>query len=148
MLRVIDQIGTRRGYAWAVILWSVAAAGHALAASVTGFGVARFALGLGEAGNFPAAIKAVAEWFPRRERALAHASLYLDTFGHTVIAWMWLRQAVAASVDAHGEDARFYRGKLAAAHHFFHCELPTALASHAVLRSLDPALVELDDAWL
>ena len=70
--RIIDRLGTRRGYALAVVLWSVAAAGHALAASVTGFGVARFALGLGEAGNFPAAIKAVAEWFPQRERALAN----------------------------------------------------------------------------
>ncbi len=89
------------------------------------------------------------ELLPRDpQRALAHASLYLNTFGHTVIAWMWLKQALAASVDAQGEDADFYRGKLAAAHHFFHAELPTALASHAVLRSLDPALVELDDAWL
>ena len=61
---------------------------------------------------------------------------------------MWLRQAVAASIDAQGDDARFYRGKLAAAHHFFHCELPRALAAHGVLRSLDAALVELDDAWL
>jgi len=89
------------------------------------------------------------ELLPREpQRALANASLYLDTFGHTVIAWMWLRQAVAASIDAQGDDARFYRGKLAAAHHFFHCELPRALAAHGVLRSLDAALVELDDAWL
>ena len=51
--RIIDRLGTRRGYALAVVLWSVAAAGHALAASVTGFGVARFALGLGEAAMLP-----------------------------------------------------------------------------------------------
>lgn len=69
--RWIDRIGTRHGYAVSVIAWSVAAMGHALARGVFGFGVARFALGLGEAGNFPAAVKAVAEWFPRRERALA-----------------------------------------------------------------------------
>jgi ACS family hexuronate transporter-like MFS transporter len=53
------------------VFWSLAAIGHAWARSVTGFVVARFALGLGEAGNFPAAIKTVSEWFPRRERALA-----------------------------------------------------------------------------
>jgi len=68
---VIDRFGTRIGYALAISVWSLAAMGHALAASVVGFIVARFALGLGEAGNFPAAIKTVAEWFPRRERAFA-----------------------------------------------------------------------------
>jgi ACS family hexuronate transporter-like MFS transporter len=69
--RLIDRYGTRIGYAAAVVLWSVAAMAHAAAGSVLGFGLARFALGLGESGNFPSAIKAVAEWFPRRERALA-----------------------------------------------------------------------------
>jgi ACS family hexuronate transporter-like MFS transporter len=67
----MDRFGTRLGYALAVGLWSVAAAAHALAGSVAGFITARFALGLGEAGNFPAAIKTTAEWFPKRERALA-----------------------------------------------------------------------------
>jgi ACS family hexuronate transporter-like MFS transporter len=68
---VIDRFGTRIGYAIAISVWSVAAMSHALASSVVGFALARFALGLGEAGNFPAAIKTVAEWFPRRERAFA-----------------------------------------------------------------------------
>ena len=67
----IDRFGTRIGYALYLIVWSLAAAGHALASTVIGFAVARFALGLGESGNFPAAIKTVAEWFPRKERALA-----------------------------------------------------------------------------
>lgn len=67
----IDRVGVRLGYAAALVFWSLAAAGHALAGSALGFGIARFLLGLGEAGNFPAAIKATAEWFPRRERALA-----------------------------------------------------------------------------
>lgn len=67
----IDRFGTRIGYAVYLVVWSLAAAGHALAATAFGFGVARFALGLGESGNFPAAIKTVAEWFPRRERAFA-----------------------------------------------------------------------------
>jgi len=69
--RVIDRLGTKKGYAWATGLWSLSAVGHALANSVFGFGVARTALGLTKAGNFPAAIKTVAEWFPKKERALA-----------------------------------------------------------------------------
>jgi ACS family hexuronate transporter-like MFS transporter len=91
--RVMDRLGTRLGFALAVVLWSVAAVGHAvadrapglrfpavlldppsivlLAGAAAGFALARFMLGLGEAGNFPASIKTVAEWFPRRERALA-----------------------------------------------------------------------------
>ena len=68
---IIDRFGTRIGYAIAIGVWSLAAMSHALATGVVGFALARFALGLGEAGNFPAAIKTVAEWFPRRERALA-----------------------------------------------------------------------------
>ena len=69
--RVMDWMGTRKGFSLSVLIWSLAAMGHALVSSVTGFSVARFALGLGEAGNFPACIKTVAEWFPRKERALA-----------------------------------------------------------------------------
>lgn len=69
--RFIDTIGTKMGYIISIIVWSVAAMGHAVARSTFGFGAARAALGLGESGNFPAAIKAVAEWFPKKERALA-----------------------------------------------------------------------------
>jgi ACS family hexuronate transporter-like MFS transporter len=88
--RLMDRLGVRIGFAVAIVIWSVAAMAHAEAeaigriaapvlavaglaytASVAGFIVARFALGLGEAGNFPGAIKVVAEWFPKRERALA-----------------------------------------------------------------------------
>ncbi|MGO4222849.1 MFS transporter [Lysobacter sp. TAF61] len=68
---IIDRLGTRVGYAIAISIWSLAAMSHSLAASVIGFAAARFVLGFGEAGNFPAAIKTVAEWFPRKERALA-----------------------------------------------------------------------------
>jgi ACS family hexuronate transporter-like MFS transporter len=67
----MDRFGTRLGYAVSVVLWSLAAAGHALVRTAFGFGAARAALGVAEAGNFPAAIKAVAEWFPKKERALA-----------------------------------------------------------------------------
>src|SRR5437764_4514821 len=69
--RVMDWLGTRKGFSLALIFWSLAAMGHAFVRSVVGFSVARFALGLGEAGNFPASIKTVAEWFPKKERALA-----------------------------------------------------------------------------
>jgi len=69
--RLIDKLGTRIGYALATGIWSLAAVGHALVSTVFGFGVARSILGVSEAGNFPAAIKTVAEWFPKKERALA-----------------------------------------------------------------------------
>ncbi len=69
--RFMDWLGTRKGFSLAVFVWSIAAMGHAAARSVFGFSVARFALGLGESGSFPASIKSVAEWFPKKERALA-----------------------------------------------------------------------------
>ncbi len=69
--KLIDKFGTRRGFSLAVFVWSLAAMAHAAASSVLQFAVARFCLGIGEAGSFPASVKAVAEWFPKRERALA-----------------------------------------------------------------------------
>lgn len=68
---IIDRVGTRIGYAISIGIWSLAAMGHALVHTALGFGIARFFLGFGESGNFPAAVKTVAEWFPRRERTLA-----------------------------------------------------------------------------
>lgn len=69
--RLIDKVGTKWGYCISVVVWSVAGMLHAVARSVWGFAAARIGLGVGEAGNFPAAMKAVAEWFPKKERALA-----------------------------------------------------------------------------
>jgi ACS family hexuronate transporter-like MFS transporter len=69
--RLIDRLGTKIGYALSLVLWSLAAIGHALVKSTTGFFIARGFLGLTESGNFPSAIKAIAEWFPKKERALA-----------------------------------------------------------------------------
>jgi ACS family hexuronate transporter-like MFS transporter len=69
--RIIDRVGTRLGYALSMVFWSLASMGHALARSFTSFIVARSALGFGESGVFPASIKTVAEWFPKKERALA-----------------------------------------------------------------------------
>ncbi len=69
--RFVDKVGTRIGYMVIMAVWSLSAMGHALANSVLEFGIARFTLGLGESGNFPAAIKTKAEWFPQSERSLA-----------------------------------------------------------------------------
>lgn len=69
--RVLDKFGTRIGYLLSIAVWSIAGMAHAATRGVMGFAVARFALGLGEAGNFPAAVKTIAEWFPKKERAFA-----------------------------------------------------------------------------
>ena len=68
---VIDRVGTRMGYTVSILVWSVAGMLHAVARTVTGFAAARIGLGIGEAGNFPAGVRAVAEWFPNKERGLA-----------------------------------------------------------------------------
>lgn len=91
--RIIDRIGTKTGYAISVIVWSIAAMAHALAQSTMGFVLARTSLGLGEGGNFPAAIRAVAEWFPKRERAMATGIFNSGTniaamMGPPLIAWL------------------------------------------------------------
>lgn len=67
----IDKVGTKIGYSVTIVFWSIAGMLHAVARSAFGFGIARVGLGLGEAGNYPAAVKTVAEWFPSNERALA-----------------------------------------------------------------------------
>jgi ACS family hexuronate transporter-like MFS transporter len=76
---VIDRLGTRKGYSLAVSIWSLAAIAHAAATSAFTFGIARCFLGFGEAPNFPAAVKTVAEWFPKKERALAFGILNAGT---------------------------------------------------------------------
>jgi MFS transporter, ACS family, hexuronate transporter len=97
--RVIDKIGTKLGYLLATSLWSIAAIGHAFVTSTLGFIVARSALGITESANFPAAIKTVAEWFPKKERALATgifnsgtnigAVLAPLTVPYITVAWGW-----------------------------------------------------------
>lgn len=82
-------------------------------------------------------------------RALANSAVYLDCFGHTVIAWLWLRQAVAAAraLQAVEANADFYNGKLAAARYCFGWLLPPVQAAHALLRRLDPSCAEMRDEW-
>jgi MFS transporter, ACS family, hexuronate transporter len=69
--RLMDRLGTRLGYTLAMTFWSLASMAHALGGSLASFATARFALGFGEAGVFPASLKTVAEWFPKKERAFA-----------------------------------------------------------------------------
>lgn len=69
--RLLDKVGSKLGYSIAIIVWSIGATLHAAVRSVAGFGFARAVLGLGEAGNFPAAVKTIAEWFPKKDRAYA-----------------------------------------------------------------------------
>lgn len=92
----LDRIGVRRGFAFAVVAWSVAAIAHAFTRSALGFSAARAALGLGESANFPGAVKTVAEWFPKRERALATGIFNAGTNTGTIVAallvpWITLR---------------------------------------------------------
>jgi len=85
------------------------------------------------------------------ERGLANASVYLEALGHVVVAWMWLRQALAASnalASASGADPDFYRGKLAACRYFFRWELPRIGPMLALLDSLDSTCLEAKPAWL
>jgi MFS transporter, ACS family, hexuronate transporter len=93
---VMDRLGTRLGYALAMIFWSLASMGTAFCNSLASFGVARCVLGFGEAAVFPASIKAVAEWFPKKERALATGIFNAGTnvgamLAPVVVAWISLR---------------------------------------------------------
>jgi MFS transporter, ACS family, hexuronate transporter len=71
MGNLLDKIGSRKGFSFAIIIWSLAAVGHSFVRSISGLGIFRFLLGFGESGNFPACIKTVAEWFPKKERSFA-----------------------------------------------------------------------------
>lgn len=84
--RIIDRVGAKLGYAASIILWAAASISHAFVHTVTGFGIARFALGIGEAGNFPAALKATADWFPAEERALATGIFNSGTSAASLVA--------------------------------------------------------------
>jgi ACS family hexuronate transporter-like MFS transporter len=97
MGRVLDTVGTRRGFALAATIWGLAAVSHSLARSALGFGVARMALGFGEAGMFPAALKAIAQWFPRKERALAAGAFNSGTTVGAIVTPIAIPAIVAAA---------------------------------------------------
>ncbi|MDE3056993.1 MAG: MFS transporter [Bacteroidota bacterium] len=111
--RFIDKVGTKIGYTISILLWSVAAIGHAVARTVFGFGAARFSLGLGESGNFPAAIKGVAEWFPKKERALATGIFNSGAnigavFAPMIVPWLTLTYGWQAAFIATGTLGFFW----------------------------------------
>jgi hypothetical protein len=77
------------------------------------------------------------------QRTLANATVYLEAFGHVVLAWIWLEQAMAA----HGHEGDFYDGKRQACRYFFRWELPRTAAQFALLESLDDTTLAMRDAW-
>jgi MFS transporter, ACS family, hexuronate transporter len=92
--KFVDRYGTRAGYKVAITLWSIAAALHAFARSAAQLGLWRMLLGLGESGNFPTAIKAVTEWFPKKDRAFANGIFNAGTnvaamFGPKMFEWLY-----------------------------------------------------------
>jgi ACS family hexuronate transporter-like MFS transporter len=104
----VDRFGSKAGYTLSIIAWSIAALGHSLVGSVRGFFMARITLGLGEGGNFPAAVKAVTLWFPKRERAYATSLFNAGTNVAAIIApaivpwvataWGWRATFVGAGI--------------------------------------------------
>ncbi len=104
----IDRFGTKIGYTLSITLWSLAALGHALVGSAAGFRWARICLGIGEAGNWPAAVKAVAEWFPQKERAYATGLFNAGTMVGAIVApasipyvaerWGWRAAFIMAGI--------------------------------------------------
>ncbi len=104
----VDRYGAKVGYAVSIVAWSLAAMGHSVVSTVTGFMVARATLGVSEGGNFPSAIKATAQWFPKRERAYATSIFNAGTNVGAIVApalvpwiaytWGWQMAFVAAGV--------------------------------------------------
>jgi ACS family hexuronate transporter-like MFS transporter len=100
--RIIDWLGTRLGFTLAVTFWSISNMAHAFATGVKSFSAFRFLLGIGEAGNFPGAIKTVSEWFPPKERAVATGIFNIGAGGGAVVApplvaWLILRHGWQAA---------------------------------------------------
>ena len=86
----------------------------------------------------------------RATLVLAQANAFLEVFGHTVVAWLWLRQGLAAASaleDATNDDVKFYRGKLKACRYFFRYELPKMQPHHALLRRLDDTTLNMESEW-
>ncbi len=104
----VDRYGAKVGYAVSIIGWSLAAMGHSVVSTVTGFMIARASLGVSEGGNFPSAIKATAQWFPKRERAYATSIFNAGTNVGAIVApalvpwiaytWGWQMAFIAAGV--------------------------------------------------
>ena len=102
--RVVDRIGVKKGYALSIAVWALASLSHVFARTPVGFGMARFALGIGESGNFPSALKATADWFPAEERALATGIFNSGTSAGALIAPMMIPWVAVR----YGWQAAFY----------------------------------------
>jgi ACS family hexuronate transporter-like MFS transporter len=102
--RVVDRIGVKKGYALSIGVWALSSLSHVFARTPLGFGLARFALGIGESGNFPSALKATADWFPAEERALATGIFNSGTSAGAVIAPMMIPWVAVR----YGWQAAFY----------------------------------------
>jgi ACS family hexuronate transporter-like MFS transporter len=105
--KMIDRLGTRLGFTLAVLFWSISAMAHAAASSIFQFAAARFSLGIGEAGSFPASIKAIAEWFPKKERAVATGIFNSGTnigaiITPLIVPWLTIRYGWRMSFIATG----------------------------------------------
>ncbi len=116
--RVIDRLGTKTGYALAIGIWALSSMSHSLVTSVAGFCIARVFLGLGESGNFPAAIKATTEWFPTEERAKAVGIFNSGTYASFFLAPLLIGFATAhygwrAAFLATGSTGHALAGRLA-----------------------------------
>ena len=104
----VDRYGSKVGYAVSIVAWSLAAMGHSVVSTVTGFMIARASLGVSEGGNFPSAIKATAQWFPKRERAYATSIFNAGTNVGAIVApalvpwiaytWGWQMAFVVAGI--------------------------------------------------
>jgi ACS family hexuronate transporter-like MFS transporter len=116
--RVVDRIGVKKGYALSIGLWALASLSHVFARTPLGFGMARFALGLGESGNFPSALKATADWFPAEERALATGIFNSGTSAGALIApllipWVAVRYGWQAAFFTTGSLGLIWLARLA-----------------------------------
>ena len=102
--RVVDRVGVKKGYALSITVWALSSLSHVFARTPVGFGMARFALGIGESGNFPSALKATADWFPAEERALATGIFNSGTSAGALIAPMMIPWVAVR----YGWQAAFY----------------------------------------
>jgi ACS family hexuronate transporter-like MFS transporter len=102
--RVVDRVGVKKGYALSIAVWALSSLSHVFARTPVGFGMARFALGIGESGNFPSALKATADWFPAEERALATGIFNSGTSAGALIAPMMIPLVAVR----YGWQAAFY----------------------------------------
>ena len=143
MGKLIDTLGTRITYAVALTFWSLAAAAHALTSGAFSFGIARFFLGLGESGNFPAAVKTVAEWFPQKERATAtgifnagsNVGAILAPLLIPIIVYYW-----------HWQAAFVFTGVIGMAWVFFWLPMYRSPAKHPRVNDAERALILGDEA--